>query len=402
MPERHSGVASPFSRLREWQQDGIIVASSVALGTMLYMFGLFPREETGGPGPSWVPPTLFGCICLAEVFRRKAPTIALIAGFVLVATDAFFGVSLPMWIVFADLLYAATLYGPRRVSRRMVPIAGMCIVFAVVAAYISLREWQSTILAVLASMPAIVVPVWWASNIRQHQKIAAAERTNAEQLEKIGELDREAAVSGERARMARDLHDVIAGHLSAIAIQSEAALSMKEGGAQGQGRTVLSSVREDSVRALKEMRTMIGVLRADGGDTDETTAPARLAELGELVESARGNGMRLEVHSDFDESTPLSAAVDLTAYRITQEALTNITKHAPESKARVDIRQEDGMLNVEVVNELAAAPESADHGGMGLLNMRERAVAVGGSFTAGPGASGWHVRAALPISGVRA
>jgi len=249
-------------------------------------------------------------------------------------------------------------------------------------------------------MPFLIMPVWWATNVRQQRDIADNERENAVQLARIGELDRYAAVAAERARMARDLHDVIAGHLSAIAIQSEAVLTMSTAD-PATSHAVLRSVRENSVSALDEMRAMIGLLR-EGASDEETTAPARLAQLSKLVESARASGMHVDVESEMDGSATLPAAVDLTAYRIAQEALTNAVKHAPGARTRVDIQRADGILTVEVTNELKAAgkkPRQAGQigTGIGLLNMRERANAVGGSLSAGLSEGRWRVRAKLPV-----
>jgi signal transduction histidine kinase len=198
--------------------------------------------------------------------------------------------------------------------------------------------------------------------------------------------------------MARDLHDVIAGHLSAIAIQSGAALAMAED--PRTARTVLTSVRQNSVHALAEMRAMIGLLRADAkAHDDETTAPARLAELSRLVASARAGGMRVTVESTVD-GEELPVAVDLTAYRIAQEALTNTMKHAPGGQVRIQIAKRAGMLTVEVGNDLhpEAAAAANQGNGHGLLNMRARAGAVGGTLSAGPVGTSWLVRAELPVA----
>jgi signal transduction histidine kinase len=162
-------------------------------------------------------------------------------------------------------------------------------------------------------------------------------------------------------------------------------------------RTVLRSVRENSVSALEEMRAMIGLLKTDGGAA-ETTAPARLTELLKLVESARASGLDVAVGSTVDVVLP--AAVDLTAYRIAQEALTNAAKHAPGGRVDVDVCFVDQVLQVEIRNDVFHADtEPAD--GAGLLNMRERADAVGGTLTAGPADGGWLVRADLPVSDQR-
>lgn len=254
------------------------------------------------------------------------------------------------------------------------------------------------VIVTLAVVPFVITPVWWAAHVRQQRDVADAERANAVQLARIAELDRRAAVAAERGRMARDLHDVIAGHLSAIAIQSGAVLSMADD--VRTARTVLTSVRQNSVHALEEMRAMIGLLRGDAETlADETTAPARLAELSRLVASARAGGMLVTVESTVDGER-LPVAIDLTAYRIAQEALTNTMKHAPGGRVRIEIGRCGDKLTVQVHNDLRAdqVAREPDGGGHGLLNMRARADAVGGTLSAGPVGGGWLVRAELPVA----
>jgi signal transduction histidine kinase len=239
-----------------------------------------------------------------------------------------------------------------------------------------------------------LIPVWWAVNVRQHREATAAERARADQVERIAELDRNAAVREERARMARDLHDVIAGHLSAIAIQSEAVLSMVDGDPAAM-RTVLKSVRENSVQSLTEMRAMIHLLGSEGSAAAHT-APARLRDIAQLLESARAAGLSVSASADLDAELPV--AVDLSAYRIVQEALTNVVKHAPGASASVTVGRRDSVLVVEVVNDRIESTVD-DGAGRGLLNMRERAQAVGGVLEAGPHERQWRVRAELPAEG---
>lgn len=385
--------------LPEWQQNGLIVASSILIGVVLYLTGLYPLYTVDNAVVGWVRAFLFCCICAVELLRRRTPIVALAVGLVLVLADGIVsglsGLSLPMLIVFADLLYAGTLYGSPKLSRNMTLVALVSTLGVVVGAQILVPNWRVTVLTGLAAIPFIVVPVWLATTIRQHQAIAAAERTNGAQLAKIVNLDRTAAVAAERVRMAQDLHDVIAGHVSAIAIQSEAVLYIDEA-KPDVARAVLVSVRENSLKALNEMRAMISLLRTQGSEDSETAQPVRLTALSALVESARASGMRLDVRLDIDDRAALPPAIDLTAYRIAQEALTNIMKHAPSAKARLDISRLDGTLSVEVVNECTAGSSAEIEPGNGLRNMRERAAAVGGSFSAGPSDSHWVVRADIP------
>jgi signal transduction histidine kinase len=295
--------------------------------------------------------------------------------------------------VVTDLLFCATLYGSRRTSQVVVWGSGAVVLTLVVVSIMSAHDFRDVVVTFIQVFSVPLIPVWWAMNVRYHRQTAEAERARADQLARINELDRNAAVQAERSRMARDLHDVIAGHLSAIAIQSEAVLSMVDGDPAAM-RRVLKSVRENSVQSLTEMRAMIHLLHTEGS-TVEHVAPARLRDMAQLLESARAAGLEVDVHTEVDQDLPV--AVDLSAYRIVQEALTNVVKHAPGARAAVTVGRQDGSLVVEVTNERTSS--IVEGSGRGLLNMRERAQAVGGLFSAGPHGRVWRVRAELPAEG---
>ncbi|MCD2187418.1 histidine kinase [Actinomycetospora sp. SF1] len=241
--------------------------------------------------------------------------------------------------------------------------------------------------------------MWWAAEVRRPTQEALARRQAAEQAARIAALDRRAAVADERARIARELHDSVAGHLAAIALQSQAALRTEEPAAR---ERVLGSVRENSVRALEEMRALIGVLRSgeSGDDGPAPTAP-RLADLPALVESARAGGLAVEV-TGLPAGPGVPGPVDLTAYRIVQEALTNVSVHAPGSSVRVAVGREGGdVLLLEVINSLASGAGGSHVGtGSGVEGMRVRAAAVGGELEAGPDDDRWRVVARLPLGGI--
>jgi signal transduction histidine kinase len=157
-------------------------------------------------------------------------------------------------------------------------------------------------------------------------------------------------------------------------------------------------VRRDSVASLAEMRTMIGLLRADGaGDGDPRTAPAGLDRLDALLESAGGTGLRIEVDDARGGAAELPAAVDLAAFRIVQESLTNAAKHAPASRVRLHLDDHDGELVIEIENDLVPGAPAGGGTGTGLVGLHERADAVGGTVTAGPDGGRWRVRAVLPV-----
>jgi DNA-binding NarL/FixJ family response regulator/signal transduction histidine kinase len=291
-----------ISRLSErpWW-DRWVGVSSLLLG-LLY-FTDFHAVVTDWPqSPMWQHWVLLFGMCVAQTFRKRAPLRALGAGVAVFAADIVAGLSVPVLIVLIDLLFCATLYSSRRAVRWIARVVIGFVVLLGVLAAVSLHDWRATVFAMLNAFSVLVVPIWWASNVRQHKDIAEAEREKSRQLQRINELDRQAAVAAERGRMARDLHDVVAGHLSAIAIQSEALLSIVDSKVDSNPalvRTVLKSVRENSIQSLTEMRAMIEVLRDQ--QEDPRTAPARLTELDLLVSSARAGGLAVDVRrSDVD------------------------------------------------------------------------------------------------------
>jgi signal transduction histidine kinase len=381
-------------RDRPWW-DVFVALTFFAVALVLYTTGFY-AVSIAEQLPLWILITQSGVLCVAQMFRRKAPLAMLAIGTVILLADITFSLSIPVIMVFVDLLFVATMHTSRVASRVILGVAVALVFGGGVLSAAGTADWRQAFFTMSNLFGLLVVPVWWAFNVRQHREIADAERANSRQLRKIAELDRRTAVAAERAQMARDLHDVIAGHLSAIAIQSEALLTMTDSDPK-LVKTVLKSVRENSIQSLAEMRAMIGVLRADGGAEDPRTAPARLAELDRLIDSARAGGLDLHVRRS-EEPDDLPVAVDLAAYRIVQEALTNALKHASGGVAKVEVRVENGKLVVEVTNELTSTPGTGT--GTGLVSMRERAHAVGGEFSAGPWAGGWRVRAVLPIGGM--
>ena len=333
-----------------------------------------------------------------ELFRARAAGWAF-AGAIAITTVCvlWLGTSLPMLVILSDLLYAAVLYGSRRLSRGIVGFVLVTIPASAVATYLLTDDWRIALLIVLMVLLLPATTVTWAMQVRLHRDVADSERARAAQLERLVELDRRAAVQAERSRMARDLHDVVAGQLSAIAIQSEALLAMRRRDPE-QEHTVLRSVRENSLQALSEMRAMIGLLR---GDEVETEGTPRLADLEALVESARAAGVRLRVgRIEVPETT---RAVELAGYRIIQEALTNVVKHGSGAEAELEVHSSDGALVLEVENRLPAPVEQI-RPGVGLDTMRERAEVVGGTVEVGPHGpdqTTWRVAARLPLGAAR-
>ncbi|MFB6507972.1 MULTISPECIES: sensor histidine kinase [unclassified Streptomyces] len=406
------------NRISRFERKDVLPAAGLfVVGAALYAVGWYPFFRDVHTFALWNVPIgwrliSLGGACAAVLVRRRLPMSALGAGLFFSAIDVLMGFSISMLLVLSELLYSATLHASRYASRMLVrTVIALMVVFTTVLLSV-VHDWQVIVLLVMLMLTIMFVPVWWAMTVRQERDVAEAERSRAEQQATIAELDRRTAVSEERARMARELHDVIAGHLSAIAIQSDAVGSMSEDRAAVD--EVLRTIRKNSVDALREMRAMIELLRGQNTEGEQVsyTAPARLAELDALLESARAAGLDVTVTVGTEDGPVddpaggpldgLPASVDLAAYRIVQEALTNAVKHATGARTWVTVRPEGGDLYVEIVNELAGEEMSVLPGaGIGLLNMHERAVAIGGTISAEPVGDRWRVHAVLPLGGER-
>ncbi|MEU1022470.1 histidine kinase, partial [Streptomyces sp. NPDC005904] len=242
-------------------------------------------------------------------------------------------------------------------------------------------------------------PAATGSLVRNHREAAAAARLRAEQTALLAEMDRVQAVTAERARMARELHDMVANHLSAIAIHSTAALSLDD---PATSKDALAVIRENSVEGLAEMRRLIGILRDDSGDLEPAAAPT-LDGLTALIEGARTNGLDVALEDARPPRGPeLPAPVGLAAYRIVQESLTNALKHASPGRVTVRLTQEPRALKVRVTSPYdAPAGPRAPGSGAGLVGMRERTELLGGTFESGPENShdgmAWTVSVSLPV-----
>lgn len=393
-----------WSALSATGKDVVIAVVWFAFGSLLYLAGfhmLFISSD--GPSTPLAPRfALLAMVCAVLLVRRRAPITAMVVGLIPLAFDLMLGPTLPVWLVYSDLIYAAVVYGTRRQMQGAV-VAWLTLSATAAGVVLAMTEnWRFMVLALIIAAAFVGTSLWWGLTVRAHMETAAAERSRRQALTQVAELDRRAAVADERKAMARDLHDVIAGHLSAIALQSEAALAGLHGtGTDPRLTGILTAIRSNSVEGLQEMRTMIGLLRRDD-DATETTAPGQLAQLTGLVAVARQAGMRVRVRRNTDRY-PVAGAVDQAAYRIIQEAVTNAMKHAPGQEVDIEVHTDAQTLVLTVSNPLPAreaAPDvsAAAAESRGLTNMRERAAALGGFFRSGPEAGYWRVRARLPLA----
>jgi signal transduction histidine kinase len=201
----------------------------------------------------------------------------------------------------------------------------------------------------------------------------------------------------ERLRIARELHDVLAHNITTINVQSGVALHLIDEQPE-QARTALEAINEASADALREVRSALSALRGDG-EQPPRTPTAGLDGVDELVSRACAAG--LEVSIDVrGNRRPLPASVDLAAFRIVQESLTNVVRHAQATAATVQLAYGAGELTVQIDDDGRGG--AAANGGSGILGMRERAAALGGRLIAGPGPrGGFRVSAHLPFGSLR-
>lgn len=226
------------------------------------------------------------------------------------------------------------------------------------------------------------------------QRAAALQRSREEELRR--------RASEERMRMARDLHDVVAHNISVINVQANTALHLMDRQPE-RARSALTIINDVSRNALVELRSALGVLRDADESAPRSPSPS-LSRLGDLADSATAAGLAVHIE-EAERPAPLPADVDLAAYRIIQEALTNSARHSGGTKARVRVGYGDGALIVEVDDDGIPRPPGRPPGrgngpGHGIAGMTERAKALGGTLQAGPlPGGGFGVRAWLPVHG---
>ncbi|MFD6421428.1 sensor histidine kinase [Streptomyces sp. NPDC060198] len=385
---------------RPHRHDLLIAAAGLVGGLSLWLLGL--RMQNGRPFEApWAGLVPLAPMAAAELMRCTRPGAALALATVLLAADQFTPGNMATVLMYTDVVYAAVVYGSEAAARR-IPVASLLGSVALALALLPrLRPADAVLVGVLAGLVSFVPAITGAA-ARNHRDAAEAARLRAERTALLAETDRAQAVAEERSRMARELHDVVAGHLSAIALHSTAALSIDD---PPTSREALSVIRENSVAGLAEMRRLIGLLR-EGGAPDLPGAAPRLSALDALIERSRAHAASSGLTCVLDDARGggvLPAPVELAAYRIVQESLTNALKHAAPGAVRVRLARPGGLLTVEVTSVSGARKGFRTPGsGAGLIGMRERAELLGGTIRAGEeraadGTALWRVRAELPV-----
>ena len=368
-----------------WPSD-IAVAVAVAVPSLL----LTTLAARGQPGRQ--PLDALGYVLLAAgpaalLVRRRHPAGVLVA--VMAAAVAYFALGYPYgpaWLALIVAYLTAVTSGARRVAWATA-LVGLSAYFTL-AALVG-RVGPPTVASVAAHLGWLLLVLVAAEVMRiRRERVHEAERTRAEEARRrAGE---------ERMRIARELHDVLAHNISLINVQAGVALHLMDE-QPGQSRSALVAIKQASGDALSELRSVLDVLRQ--GDERPPRSPASgLAHLDGLVAGAGAAGLAVDTKV-VGTPRPLPAGVDLAAFRIVQEALTNVTRHAGPATATIQVAYGSGDLTVQVDDDGRGRPAygGAAGSGNGLRGMRERAAALGGELTAGPRPDGgFRVLARLP------
>jgi signal transduction histidine kinase len=353
--------------------------------------------ENATPAPWYVAMPIVLGVVAPLVYRRKYPVAAAYATLLISIPHTALELGVASLFTTCIALYTLVAYVGRK------PAATYAVVNALVsAAQLTLQEQMRQQWVVTTIVMVLAFAFCWA--LGEFVGARRAYQAEVEQRLALLEVERDhqarIAVAGERARIARELHDVVAHAVSVIVVQADGAtyaVHTQPELAERAMRTISSTGRE----ALAELRRLLGVLRSEEGDGDLTPQPAGTQSLSELAERVRAVGLpvRLEIVGDVDD---LPAGVGLGIYRIVQEALTNSLKHAgPGTKAMVRVERtgDEVCLDISDDGRHSARTLVGVSGGNGLIGMRERALVFGGSLDAGPRpGGGWQVRARLPLA----
>ena len=364
---------------------GVIVDAGMAIAgaglTAVAAWGPAGLAGTKVAGPPWLLALLPLLMGAPLALRRRAPLLMWIGIWAGITLQNLITRHPPQGLEFLFVLFAGGYSLGAHASLRR-GAAGLAVTAPVMALI-------SRLGGVGMGLSVIPILAFWLAGVvvRARRRAAALARRNAA-LQRLAEQ----AAAAEQARIARELHDIVAHHLSVIVLQAA--------GARASGRsagTVLEKIENSGRQALAETRRLLGVLRDTGEETGLAPQPG-ISELDALADTVRAAGLPVNLVIDGDPAA-LPAAVDVSVYRIVQEALTNILKHAGPARADVTIGCADEAVTIEITDDGTREPgNQPPAGGHGLAGMRERVTIFGGDLRAGPRpGGGFTVHARLPL-----
>jgi signal transduction histidine kinase len=381
-------------------------ALAAAIG-VLSLLNIWLEWSSALPSPPVTVPLAVGLtlfLTLPLTWRRRFPLAVLLTMTVASALSSLAGVPDSLWSgnAWGLALYSAGVYGSDRWRDpvRAVAVAGFTGLIAYEIVWANLPEYAGSplllrIVPVLSNV-VITASIYWFSDavrIRREREAQLAARTA--QLEQEREENARRAVLEERVCIARELHDVVAHHVSLMGVQAGAARRVLHRQPE-KAEEVLSAIEATGREAVRELHRLLGFLRREG--EDGLAPQPSMRQLDALITQMGEAGLPVVLTVE-GEPRPLPPGVDLSAYRIVQEALTNTLKHAGPAKAEVTVRYGDRALEIEVTDD-GRQKMNGIPAGNGMIGMRERVSLLGGELQAGPRAgAGFAVRAQLPLNG---
>ena len=400
-------VLRRVSRAWAWIQSHPAAADAALavalLGAAVWSLHVYTDFYSGAPVQPDATKNMVGlaAVVLPLALRRRAPLTVLLASTAayiasIVLLDPFVEGSITT-IALSVAVYSAATHGR---ARRRDWVCGICLV-AIVGLIVFYNPTGFRIPSQYRLLEVLVVVALFCALWSLGAALNSRRRRAGELLERTVELEREReenarrAVFDERVRIARELHDVVAHHVSMMGVQAGAARIVL-GRDPVRARQALASIEGSSREAVVELHRLLGFLR-QAGDPDDLGSQPGLEQLDGLAASISDSRLTVEVRVE-GEPRPVAATIDVSAYRIVQEALTNVLKHAGASRADVHLRYWPDELELEIVDDgRGNGASSSAPGGLGLIGMRERAVLHGGQLTAGRVAGGgFAVRVRLP------
>jgi signal transduction histidine kinase len=383
-----------------WLAAHPVVADALVSGffVLVLLTEAFLQDYNGLPGkrPDVFSGVLAALALLSLTVRRRVPVLVL--GFVaaVALTLTVTGYAPTLAPVVAYLIATYTVAAHRGLATSLPLGTGALVVYVTTMIAQGYAFWQAVTNAVLFG------GVWWVGrSLRLRRAYLDELEARARRLERAREADSRAARAEERSRIARELHDVVAHHVSVMTVQAGAARRILERD-PASVHDALTTIEQMGRTALGEMRRLVGVLRTEAEPVRTELSPQPgVGDVSRLVDKLRETGLQVQLWIE-GESRSLSPGVDLAAFRLVQEALTNTLKHAgPQARAWVRIEYADRQLRVEVEDDgrgLVAGFGRPDGDGHGLMGMRERVALYGGDLRIGPrSGGGFEVRARFPL-----
>jgi signal transduction histidine kinase len=380
-------------------QAQLVVIDAVLVTLVIVIFHvLLTRQQARVSGVAWEVTgwVAFIVAAVATLFRRRFPraTLALVLPIVLVAVCLRAGNGIPFYVALA--LYSVVAVSSRRAALVIVSLVASAVLAATIVG-----GGEQVVPASIGSVTVMLLGWLAGENTRASRVYAsqqaerAAEKAAAAEAERAEQVSQ--ALAEERTQIARELHDIVAHAMSVIAVRSGVARMVIDTD-PGQAREALTIIETTTRRSLHEMRLLVGMLRDTHDHHPELSPVPGLSDLDRLIAETAAAGVAVEVDIAGTART-LSPAADLSAYRIVQEALTNVVRHAGPTRAKVHISYRPDEVIIEVVDDGPSGqvppPSARAGGGHGLIGMRERAALFGGELAAGPDAAGFRVRANL-------